>query len=147
MTMWGIRFRACPLKKAQRKRADLEKLFDPLITKAEKNGDHEEREKLIGEYMMETDFAEEEIGLIITRSLKKEAERLNVPTPSGDDSFKRGPSGRYFLNVKAQAQLRDDIRKERRERRDWITRYLLPVITALTGILGALIGLVAVWGN
>ena len=144
MTMWGIRFRACPLKKAQRKRADLEKLYDPLIMQAEKEGKRKERENLIGECMMETNFVKEEIGLIITRNLLKEAERLGVPSPYFEDSFDRGPTGRYYLNVKAQAQLRGDIRKERRERSEWITRYLLPAIGALTGLFGTIIGLVAV---
>jgi hypothetical protein len=77
----------------------------------------------------------------LTRVLLRQARHYAVPTPHHSESAweESVSTGQRFLSVKAQAELRSAIRKERTERWD----FGLKVLAALTGVLGTLIGLIA----
>jgi hypothetical protein len=80
--------------------------------------------------------------VLLSRRLLREAERFEIPTPQHDDksAWEESPSfAERFLNTETAAKLRAALRKEKNER--W--ELSLKVVGALTGIVGALIGLVA----
>ena len=132
------------LWKLQRERTELEKRFGRMISQAEREGDHEKRESLISELLMERGLIDDRINGLESIRIQERAERLGVPIPplSDKESWENGyKPNTIFLSVKARAQLRSEIRKERRERWDWITR----IITLLVGLIGAITGLISVW--
>ena len=118
------------LWKERRKRSKLDKFYDRLISRTEKEKNHEEAENLSGEFMAQRDGINEKINVLETIRLRKESEKLGIPVPplSDKESWVHSPSNVVFLNVEAQLQLRREIRKERRERLEdrtlWISRIL-----------------------
>lgn len=90
---------------------------------------------------------EDEIAKLETDYLTARAEKYGVPTPELFIAGNR-PSqgwceskmyGGYVLTTEGRAELRSDIRAEKRERREgW-----LPYITALTGLLGVVVAIIA----
>ena len=81
----------------------------------------------------------------------QQARRFRVPTPkySDDELWERSPViGGWQLTDRGFAVLRADIRKEKNER--WLyweirTKVVVAIATALTGLVGALIGWAAFW--
>lgn len=140
------------LSKAQRERTKLKKKFDRLILQAEKEKNHKERNFLIDEFLMERGFIDDRINLLESIRLQEKAERLGIPIPplSDKESWERGlQPNTIFLGVKARLHLREEMRKERRERFEsrtlWISRILIPLIGLIIGLIGALTALVSVW--
>ena len=140
------------LRRAQQERNKLKNTFDRLIAQAEREKNHKRVEMLIGQAFMEYKFVNDKINVLVTNRLREEAERLGIPTPplSDEESWEYGcKKDVVFLGVRAQSQLRGEIRKERRERFEaktlWIIRIFLPLIGLLIGLIGAITGVVAVW--
>ncbi|MBI1955437.1 MAG: hypothetical protein HYS38_03490 [Acidobacteria bacterium] len=140
------------LWKAQRERSKLKRTFDRLISQAEKEKNDKKAASLIGEFQMEGRFIDDKINVLRSTRLREEAERLGIPTPplSDEESWEYGcQKDLIFLGVKAQSQLRGEIRKERRERWEdrtlWITRILIPLLGLTIGLIGTLTALVSVW--
>jgi hypothetical protein len=82
-----------------------------------------------------------------TRYLLNEADRYLLPRPSWDDRTQwvecKEATG-LCLTPGAIKALRSDIRKERAERRqDW--QGALVWVSGLTGLVGVMTGLIAVW--
>jgi hypothetical protein len=87
--------------------------------------------------------ANEEISYFTTLHLIEEAQRLIVPIPpsEGDEYWYTDTVfGRRHLTTAGVVKLRNDIRQERKARRD-LPLVLLPM---LIGLLGALTGLLAI---
>lgn len=82
----------------------------------------------------------------------KDANELQLPWSYSDkDKWAhdrpQGATG-SVLTLEAMAELRDVIRKEKRERREtveWWIKIIGGLIAIITGLVGALIGLVSVW--
>jgi len=103
------------------------------------------------------DLGNEEISLdaeerkTITDELIDEAHRLYLPVPLWNDQSKwdsdyAEPPTRY-LTPQAMNELRAAIRKEQAERRavlEWWLKALGGAVGILTGLIGALIGLIAI---
>jgi|GEM_PF-1280977 len=92
---------------------------------------------------MDVEAIEEDIALLAQRRLFRRASRLLVPTPRHDEKgmWDRSPvTGWYLLTRDGIKQLRAEIRQERRERREGILTWG----PMATGIIGSLIGLLAV---
>ena len=91
---------------------------------------------------------------IVSDSLIKEADQLHVRWPSyGETGRWRDDhpvgifDGGMALTTEAMADLRSAIRNERRERREiweWALKIIGGIIAILTGLVGALIGLISV---
>jgi hypothetical protein len=89
----------------------------------------------------------------ISDELCFQAQRLYLPTPRFDDEEKWESDGALnsptrYLTAEAMTDLRSAIRKELAERRAVVESWLKVVggsIGILTGLVGALIGLVAIW--
>ena len=140
------------LSKAQRERTKLKKKFDRLISQAEQEKNHKERNFLIDEFLMECGFIDDRINVLESIRLQEKAERMGIPIPplSDKQSWEKGyKPNTTFLGVKARLQLLTEIRKERRERWEgrtfWISRILIPLIGLIIGLIGALTALVSVW--
>lgn len=92
-----------------------------------------------------SDLLDDDIESLASRYLIQSAQRLLLPIPEfsqDSDAWTRSQhTGRYRLTTSAMATLRSQIRMERKERRESAMLW----IAALTGVLGALTGLVAVW--
>jgi hypothetical protein len=89
---------------------------------------------------------------VFSDSVLEEAEELNLPRPYPGEKGKfeedRPPMvPGDVLTLEVMAELRSAIRKERRERREtfeWWVKILGGVLTLVTGLVGALIGLAAI---
>jgi hypothetical protein len=107
---------------------------------------HEEINGLIHEQMMETEITEAKLYHLLTQRLLQIAAHHLVPRPEfkteGGAWVQSPVTGRWHLTVEAISELRAAIRKEKKESSEhW---RMWPA--ALTGIIGALIGLVSlVW--
>ena len=95
------------------------------------------------------DFVNEQTDGLLSRQLIREAYKLDIPTPPYSDKlrWKRGEmTGEYILANDARHEFRSLIRREKLHRselkREWF-KVVGPFIAALTGLIGALIGLVA----
>jgi len=105
-----------------------------------------DREYLISDY----DFLEEDERQFHSRRLRTRARNLRIPMPPVFDGNKLTPdyvpSGidgrRYYLSIVGEQKMRVAIREEERYRSERWTRRL-PYFTAITGMIGAGTGFVA----
>lgn len=108
--------------------------------KAKKEVEHIEQNA-----MFESDLMDDEIESLASRYLIQLAQRLLLPIPEysrDTNAWKQSRlTGRIRLTRSSMAALRSRIRTERKERRESAMLW----IAALTGVLGALTGLLAVW--
>jgi hypothetical protein len=84
----------------------------------------------------------EEISNQITNHLIQKARKRFIPLPeNNEDYWKQNPQDRYhdFLTEKGISELRSRLRKEQKESFE----LTLMILTSTTGVLGALIGLIA----
>lgn len=125
-----------------------------ILAKARKEGNSSTAlADLSHELDMENWIEEDELSQIESRRLCRTAHRYKVPIPSHQDDTlweKSTVIGGYQLTTEGFSKLRTDIRKEKNERwQYWELRFKLVVgvATAVTGALGAAIGLLATWGK
>lgn len=89
-----------------------------------------------------------EIEIAITDALLTEADKLHISKPSFGDRKKWNLSApSRTLSHAGIEDLRSRIRKEKRERQEiieWWVKVVGGLITILTGLVGALIGLIAI---
>lgn len=89
---------------------------------------------------------EDELQQLESRYICLEAHKYRVPIPPHDDPafWEQSKSiGGWQLTAKGFATVRADLRKEKNERWQWWelrTKVLVTLATALTGLVGALIG-------
>lgn len=132
------------LNRLLHKRKKTERYYDKLLKNAKKEGQkRDEIEALRQEAGSEYFDIQDEIDLLITSNLLRVAEKLILPIPKSDNA-EMWEESRYFsrkvLTKKGVAKLRTAIRDERKDKRD----AYLPWIAGLTGLIGAITGLLAV---
>jgi hypothetical protein len=87
----------------------------------------------------------DEISRLHTIHLWGQANRLIVPIPApGDKTAWEDRTDDLYLTPKGINDLRAAIRAEKKQRREAVLMWV-PAISALTGLAGAAIGLVAAW--
>lgn len=115
-----------------------------------KNGGNAEALWEDGSWQFEYLLLEEDEASFHSGQLLRRARELRIPTPSvfdGDvlstDYQRSGIDGhRYFLSLTGEQKLRTAIREEEKYRSErWARR--IPYITALSGLIGTITGLVA----
>jgi hypothetical protein len=118
--------------------------FDRKIADARKRGAKAEELRGIQEQRhFETGEYSEEVYQLHTRYLFSEANRLVIPTGEfhAADSWEEGPTGVRHLTIEKITEPRALVRAEKRANREmWI-----PLIAGLTGIVGAITGLLSIW--
>jgi len=117
------------------------------VSEGEIDREIRDEEQAIDEY--ESTLADENRRLASQTRLTKIAERIEVPLPSfptttalGSPYWERARHARAYmiLTYEGLTKLRRDIRRERRDR----CEFLIRALPAITGIIGALTGLVSV---
>jgi len=134
------------LRKLHRSRAKTVEAYKRLQDNARKeNKAQDELESLVHEEMFEIDMIDDDIESLESRFLIESARKLILPIPEfktdGDAWVESRITGRYRLSKNAMTEVRTVVRKERKERREGMIMWLV----ALTGLVGALSGLLAVW--
>lgn len=136
------------------KRSHLNGLFAKKITKAREAKKTEEVNSLEAEHMFELDWLNEEEDVYITQHLLHLARRLRVPIPRYHNSngsetglWEKGQyTGDHYLTVEGIAALRKEIRQELKAQHEMRAHWAV-WLAALTGVIGALTGLVALIKN
>lgn len=110
-----------------------------------------------GNWQFEYQLLEEDEASFHSRQLLERARELRIPTPSAfegnvlsADYQHSGLDGhRYYLSLAGEQKVRSAIREEEKYRSErWARR--IPYITALSGLIGTITGLVALlvkWGS
>jgi hypothetical protein len=120
-----------------------ERGHDRLIKQAqERKKSEREIEGMLALRYYECNEIEQSIRLLTTRTLVRTAKRLSLPIPAWKDKamWEEDYGDRYLTTLGVQT-IRKQIRDERKEKRDsW-----LPWVCAITGLIGALIGLISAY--
>jgi hypothetical protein len=140
--------------KLRRERRKLEKEFKRVQAEAREKKDDQIYEEWRGINRWEFDVIDASIMENDSRELLDQAEKLYLPTPGPNDKDKwvpreELPPGQYWsvLTPEAMMELNAVIRKERGARREvWESwaKIIGTIVASLTGIIGTIIGLVAI---
>lgn len=135
----------------------LDRKIDKERRKAVKGGGNASDVWEDGSWQFEYQMLEEDEASFHSRELLGRARRLRIPTPPLTEGNKMSvdyqPSGldgrRYFLSLIGEQKVRIAIREEERYRSErWARR--IPYLTALSGLIGTITGLIALlarWGS
>jgi hypothetical protein len=108
----------------------------------------EEIQELRSDWNMEFQLLHEQIGDIETSLIIREGEKYGVHVPIQQGNFGVWEQGRAYtdryLTAGAIAQMRNEIRQEKRERWEEWTRWT-PLVSALTGLLGVVVAIIALF--
>jgi hypothetical protein len=128
------------MRKALRHRERRRCEFERDINIARQKKDHDEMESLRNYQHMELQFADEEIDLDNSDHLIARAHRYLVPLPQGEEFWDRSEAyGRGYLTRKGAAQVRADIRAEKKAMWDyWQAR-----VTLALALIGSIFGVLA----
>jgi len=135
-------------------RARLDKAYAKGINAARKLKDKEKIESLEQDHRFEIDLYEEEEDAYLTKVLLSKARRLRVPVPHryNEDStesehwYEGNYTGRWYLTTRGVTALREEIRRELKARHEARSHWVV-WLSALTGVIGAVTGLVALLGH
>jgi 5-formyltetrahydrofolate cyclo-ligase len=141
-------------RKLRKSRQALEKQYNDAAKDAKRKKSHDILDEWYSVNGWEFDSIDAEIKHNDSRDLLDEAESLYLPTPERSDETKwiskddlNSFENWSVLTPEAMTDLRTSIRKERRERRETVdswAKIIGTIITICTGLVGAIIGLVAV---
>lgn len=130
-----------------RQKLKMEEKYDLEIKKIRKEKGQEAAEHLISEMFMERDLIENDIYKAASRRILDLCDLYMIPKPEFDKGSPQWVQskidGTYRLSEKALTDLRSALRKERKERHEIMFMWL----AALTGLIGAITGLVAVFNS
>lgn len=113
--------------------------FDADLAKAKASKDTNEYHSLLNQQGFEVAEYLQKLRSIRSRRLLMEAERLYIHIP--DLKWEDGAYGEHYLDAASQSKLYYAVK----EQKDKIREYRLKLATPITGIIGALIGLIAIW--
>lgn len=128
----------------------LDRAYARDIAEARRLKDNAKVQELEQNHRFEIDLHAEEEDDFITRKLLKSARRLRVPVPhrynpdkSASDHWYEGHyTGRWYLTTSGVAALREEIRREQKARHESRSQWVV-WLSALTGVVGSVTGLVA----
>jgi hypothetical protein len=135
-------------------RALLDRTYARDIAAARKQKDNEKVKQLESDHRFEMELHEEDEDAYITKRLLAKARRLRVPIPrrqtsDGQESehwYESNYTGRWHLTTLGIATLRSEIRSEIKAHHE-SRSYWVVWLSAITGVVGAITGLVAVIGG
>ena len=131
-------------------RALLDRAYAKDISAARKHKDNEKVESLERDHRFEIDLHDEEEDAYLTKKLLSKARQLRVPVPhrynedkTESEHWHEGDyTGRWFLTTRGFSALREEIRREIKARHESRAHWVV-WLSALTGVIGAVTGLVA----
>lgn len=135
----GYLDRICPIRALKLKSRVIYRAFDAQLASAKANGKGDELGSLEQQRHWEVSEYEDKILAIRSRKLMEDADDLYVYIP--DLQWESGNYGDRYLDRASASKLYLAVK----EQRDKIREYRLKLAGACTGIIGALIGLIAVW--
>jgi hypothetical protein len=100
---------------------------------------------------LECQRIDERLSRFLDTQIRQEAQELDIEFPPLEDlgMWNRDTDQSLVLKFRGRAFLRERIDKEKTRRFEvktlWITRFWLPLLAALVGLIGAATGFVAVW--
>jgi hypothetical protein len=136
----------------KRRRAALQKSFQEDREKLKEGKAPQEKfYELDSQEYFEVREVEVELDMEQSKQLFDEARALDVDTPKPSDGemwISDDHAGRIWLTARGRASVRKAIDEETARRFEvktrWVTKLILPLLAALIGIIGSIIGLVAV---
>lgn len=131
-------------------RSLLDRAFRTEVATARKFNDAEKIHSLKSDHRLEIDFQDEDEDAYLTSQLLVKARRLRVPVPrrynedktESDHWYEGQYTGGWYLTNHGIAALRAEIRSELKARHESRAHWVV-WLSALTGVLGAVTGLVA----
>lgn len=155
MNLWRYLLARLPIPTGTRLRWQRDLLLrmrDKEIATARKAKDLNRVEELRRDYDNELSVHEEEQAIYLTRNLIGKARRLHVPTPRWHNDDRTESEFWYTghhmyekcLTSEGVSKVREEIRREINARHESLSHWL-KWIAPLTGIMGTIIGLVAVY--
>jgi hypothetical protein len=139
------------LWRIERARRWTERAYDRDIAEAKagklgKDGKKQDLERIADTAHWEDLTYGDEVMRLHSRYFVRKANRLHVPIPSHKDEERwQEQAGYYWLTTKGLNEVRAAIRTEKKQRWELVLMWV-PLATALTGVLGALIGFLATVG-
>ena len=132
-------------------RSRIERAYGKSITAARQAKDYNEVQSLKSAMQFELELQREEEDAHQTKQLLRKAMRLCVPVPpvqpvGGANSghwYQGNQTGGWYLTVGGIREVRAEIRQEQKSRHEQ-RAHLVVWISAITGVIGAITGLVAV---
>lgn len=143
-TSWDLRW----------SRSAIQRGYEPQIEAARQARDHKAVAQLEDSKRWELQLIDELEDEQLTAALLKKARRLKVPIPrrwskDGAESehwYQGSQTGQWYLTVLGAQSIRREIREEQRQIHELRSR-LLPWLTAISGVIGTLTGLIAILGS
>lgn len=134
------------LRRLQKKQTKITTEYNKQIDEARQKKNQAEVKKLSQLVIYEYDIVERDIEITRSRYYINEANRLVIPIPAYDDKeiWDDKFRGRGVLTKKGTAEIRSLIRQEKKEKMELIQTIIKTIIVPLTGIIGALTGLLAI---
>ena len=132
-------------------RSRIERGYGRDIANATRTKDREKVRELGSAMRFELDLQHEEEDAYLTRKLRHQATRLRVPVPLfhiddgviSDHWYQGRQTGGWYLTLSGIRALREEIRHELKARHEHRVQIVV-WLSAITGIIGAITGLVAV---
>jgi hypothetical protein len=134
------------LNKLYRKRNRIDKYYKKQYEEAKKEKNSKKREEISSYASMELNVIDDDIFYLEHRYLTSVATRLLLSIPPFVSEEKGGLweqsqlTGKWHLTSEGIRKLRGEIRTEKKERTDLLSRWIAIII----GLIGAITGLVAV---
>jgi uncharacterized protein YciW len=128
--------RFLPIWALRKQSSIVSRAFEADLAKAKTS---EERERLEYEQYFELSEYDETIQTIHTKRLLADARQLFIHV--ADLKWETGRWGSRYLDEESLSKLHQAVKAQKDVSRDYRIRF----ISALTGIIGALIGLLAIW--
>jgi hypothetical protein len=100
---------------------------------------------------LECQRIDERLSRFLDTQIRQEAQELDIEFPPLEDlgMWNRDTDQSLVLKFRGRAFLRERIDKEKTRRFEvktlWITRFWLPLLAGLVGLIGAATGFIAVW--
>jgi hypothetical protein len=132
----------------------LETIYARELELARKTKNWEKARAIENEHRFEIDLNTEEQDLYITKQIVRRAKKMRLPIPSrynsdkteSDHWYEGHHTRRWALTNRGVSAIREEIRREIKARHEvrvlWVTW-----LSALTGVIGAVTGLVAILGH
>jgi hypothetical protein len=137
------------LWKLDQKERQVSRHYGPKIAEAGKQNQQDELRGWVDEHKRELELVEDERCILEHTYWVRKADRRLFPRPRFDGEYgstwvesKRWP-GRVYLSREGISEVRAMIRKDTKERHE----LMLPWLSLLIGLVGALTGLIAVIGS